>query len=161
MRDHFEGTPFDMTHDAGAGPFKVPYRFRPMTFEVDSQEYINERAIATQQTGFSLVAQQREWLPAALGGVLWFGVDDANTSVYVPIYTGALTEVPLCFREGNGSLYKVSWTSAFWIYNWVANMAYARYNQMIQDIRPLQQQIETTFNEQQPKLEADVLKIFL
>ena len=107
MRDHFEGTPFDMTQDAGAGPFKAPYRFRPMTFEVDSQEYINERAIATQQTGFSLVAQQREWLPAALGGVLWFGVDDANTSVYVPIYVGALTEVPLCFREGNGSLYKV------------------------------------------------------
>ena len=160
MRDHFEGTPFDMTQDAGAGPFKVPYRFRPMTFEVDSQEYINERAIATQQTGFSLVAQQREWLPSALGGVLWFGVDDANTSVYVPIYVGALTEVPLCFREGNGSLYKVSWTSAFWIYNWVANMAYARYDQMIEDIRPLQRQIETAFNEQQPKLEKSVLDIF-
>lgn len=160
MRDHFEGTPFDMTQDAGAGPFKAPYRFRPMTFEVDSQEYINERAIATQQTGFSLVAQQREWLPAALGGVLWFGVDDANTSVYVPIYVGALTEVPLCFREGNGSLYKVSWTSAFWVYNWVANMAYARYDQMIEDIRPLQRQIETAFNEQQPKLEQGVLEIF-
>lgn len=160
MRDHFEGTPFDMTQDAGAGPFKAPYRFRPMTFEVDSQEYINERAIATQQTGFSLVAQQREWLPAALGGVLWFGVDDANTSVYVPIYVGALTEVPLCFREGNGSLYKVSWTSAFWVYNWVANMAYARYDQMIEDIRPLQRQIETAFNEQQPELEQGVLEIF-
>ena len=160
MRDHFEGTPFDMTQDAGAGPFKAPYRFRPMTFEVDSQENINERAIATQQTGFSLVAQQREWLPAALGGVLWFGVDDANTSVYVPIYVGALTEVPLCFREGNGSLYKVSWTSAFWVYNWVANMAYARYDQMIEDIRPLQRQIETAFNEQQPKLEQGVLEIF-
>ena len=160
MRNHFEGTELDMTCDPGAGPFKVPYRFRPMTFEVDSQEYINERAIATQQTGFSLVAQQREWLPSALGGVLWFGVDDANTSVYVPIYVGALTEVPLCFREGNGSLYKVSWTSAFWIYNWVANMAYARYDQMIEDIRPLQRQIETAFNEQQPKLEKSVLDIF-
>lgn len=160
MRDHFEGTPFDMTQDAGAGPFKAPYRFRPMTFEVDSQEYINERAIATQQTGFSLVAQQREWLPAALGGVLWFGVDDANTSVYVPIYVGALTEVPLCFREGNGSLYKVSWTSAFWVYNWVANMAYARYDQMIEDIRPLQRQIETAFNEHNLNLNRAFWKYF-
>ncbi len=160
MRDHFEGTPFDMTQDVGAGPFKVPYRFRPMSFVVDSIEYVNERAIATQQTGFSLVAQQRDWLPAAVGGVLWFGVDDANTSVYVPMYTAALTETPLCFREGNGSLYKISWTSAFWVYNWVANMAYARYNQMIEDIRPLQQQIETAFNEQQVKLEKAVLDIF-
>lgn len=160
MRDHFEGTPFDMTQDVGAGPFKVPYRFRPMSFTVDSVEYINERAIATQQTGYSLVAQQRNWLPAAIGGVLWFGADDANTSVYVPLYTGALTEAPLCFREGNGSLYKISWTSAFWVYNWVANMAYARYSPMIEDIRPLQRQIESTFNEQQPKIEKSVLDIF-
>ena len=160
MRDHFENTPFDMTKDAGAGAFKVPYRFRPMAFEVDGEEYINERAIATQQTGFSLVAQQRSWLPDAIGGVLWFGVDDANTSVYVPLYVGALTEAPLCFREGNGSLYKVSWTSAFWVYNWVANMAYGRYSLMIEDIRPLQQQLETAFNERQPQLEKEALAIF-
>ena len=81
MRDHFEGTPFDMTNDIGAGPWKVPYRYRPMTFKVDDVEYTNERATATQQTGFSLVAQMRGTLPDAIGGVLWFGVDDANTSV--------------------------------------------------------------------------------
>ena len=159
MRDHFEGTPFDMTQDIGAGPFKSPYRFRPMSFTVDSVEYINERAIATQQTGFSLVAQMRDWLPDPVGGVLWFGVDDANTSVYVPMYTSALTEAPLCFRQGNGSLYKVSWTSAFWVYNWVANMAYNRYNQMIEDIRPLQKQIETAFNDNQKSLEDRVLRL--
>lgn len=152
MRDHFEGTPFDMTQDVGAGPFKCPYRFRPMEFEVDSVTYINERATATQQTGFTIVAQMRSWLPNAIGGVLWFGVDDTNTCIYVPLYA-CLNEVPECYSESNGSMYELSWTSAFWIHNWVANMAYARYNQMIEDIRPVQKAIESTFNEQQPVIE--------
>ena len=126
MRDHFEDTPFDMTQDVGAGPFKVPYRFRPMSFEVDGKSYCMERAIATQQTGFTLVGQMRNWLPDPVGGVLWFGVDDANTCVYIPMYCG-ITQVPECFSPENGSMYDFSWTSAFWIHNWVANMAYARY----------------------------------
>lgn len=144
MRDHYEDTPLDMTQDAGAGPYKVPYRWRPMTFTVDSVEYLNERAIATQQTGFSFVAQMRNWLPDPIGGILWFGVDDANTSVYVPMYCG-ITEIPMCFKVGNGDLLNFSWTSAFWIYNWVSNMTYQRYNQMIKDVRPIQTAIEEQF----------------
>lgn len=159
MRDHFQGTPFDMTEDAGAGPFKVPYRFRPLTFEVDSVRYTHERAIATQQTGFSFVAQMRSWLPAAIGGILWFGVDDANTSVYVPVYC-ANTEVPECFRVGNGDLYNFSWSSAFWVYNWVANQAYYRYNQMIPDIRKLQNQLEDKYANLQPNIESDALALY-
>ena len=144
MRDHYEDTPLDMTQDAGAGPYKVPYRWRPMTFTVDSVEYLNERAIATQQTGFSFVAQMRNWLPDPIGGILWFGVDDANTSVYVPMYCG-ITEIPMCFKVGNGDLLNFSWTSAFWIYNWVSNMTYQRYSQMIKDVRPIQTAIEEQF----------------
>lgn len=159
MRDHFEGTPFDMTTDVGAGPFKVPYRFRPMSFKVDSVEYVNERAIATQQTGFSFVAQMRNWLPDPVGGILWFGVDDANTCVYVPIYCG-ITEIPECFRVGNGDMLTFSWTSAFWIYNWVANMGYARYNQMIQDVRPVQQEIEQRFTTMQPAVDKTAAELF-
>ena len=93
MRDHFEDTPFDMTTDIGAGPYKVPYRWRPMSFEVDSVEYLHERAIATQQTGFSFVSQMRDDVPDAMKAILWFGCDDANTCVYVPIFCG-ITEVP-------------------------------------------------------------------
>ncbi|MCP9611939.1 C69 family dipeptidase [Coprobacter tertius] len=159
MRDHFEGTPFDMTQDIGAGPFKSPYRFRPMTFKVDGQEYVMERAIATQQTGFTLVAQMRSWLPDAIGGVLWFGVDDANTCIYVPIYC-CTTEVPECFSPDNGSLLKLSWTSAFWVHNWVANMAYDRYNLMIEDIRPVQEQIETDFNTMQPIIDKAATEMY-
>ncbi|MCH5345812.1 MAG: C69 family dipeptidase [Muribaculaceae bacterium] len=143
MRDHFEDTPFDMTTDIGAGPYASPYRWRPLTFTVDSVEYTHERAIATQQTGFSLVAQLNEAHPEAMKGIMWFGVDDANTCVYIPVYN-CVTNVPHEFAPGNGDLYNISWDSAFWVNNYVANQAYNRYSQMINDIRRVQVAEEDT-----------------
>jgi len=102
MRDHFEGTEFDMTKDVGAGPFRLPYRWRPLTWKVDTVTYCNERAVSTQQTGFSFVAQARSWLPNPIGGVLWFGVDDTYSTVYVPMYCG-IKQVPHSFAVGTGS----------------------------------------------------------
>ncbi len=159
MRDHFEGTEFCMTEDAGAGPYAVPYRWRPMTFKVDGKEYTNERAIATQQTGFVIVPQMRNWLPDAIGGILWFGVDDANTAVFVPMYC-AITGVPECYRHGNGSMTELSWTSAFWIHNWVANMAYNRYSHLIRDIRPVQEELENGFRDLQPAIEKAAAEMY-
>ena len=130
MRDHFEGTPMDMTKDLGAGGHGLPYRWRPMSFEVDGKEYINERATATQQTGFWMVGQAR----SGKTGILWFGVDDAATSCLTPIYCNT-TEAPECFAEGNGSMLEYSPTSAFWLFNRVTNFAYLRYDMMSADIR--------------------------
>ncbi|MCH5318517.1 MAG: C69 family dipeptidase [Paramuribaculum sp.] len=142
MRDHFEGTPMDMTKDIGAGPYKVPYRWRPLTFKVDSTQYTHERAIATQQTGFSFVSQMNNQMPEEMKGILWFGVDDANTCVYIPVFNG-ITEVPYEFSVGNGDMYNLSWDAAFWVNNYVANQAYNRYSQMIPDIRKVQCSIES------------------
>ena len=141
MRDHFEGTPMDMTQDIGAGPYDVPYRWRPMTWTVDSVEYFNERAIATQQTGFSFVAQCDGSAPEGMKSTLWFGADDANTTVYSPVY-GCMTEVPRAFEKGNGDIYTISRDAAFWAHNMVANQAYNRYSQMIPDIRRVQGELE-------------------
>ena len=158
MRNHYEGTPLSMTQDPGAGAYRVPYRWRPMTFNVNGQEYVNERAIATQQTGFVLIAQLRSWLPDAVGGILWFGVDDANTAVLTPMYA-SMTSIPECYRRGNGSMTEFSWTSAFWIHNWVANMAYHKYEPMIADIRPVQQQLEKGFDELVKTTDAKALEL--
>ena len=158
MRNHYEGTPLSMTQDPGAGAYRVPYRWRPMTFNVNGQEYVNERAIATQQTGFVLIAQLRRWLPDAVGGILWFGVDDANTAVLTPMYA-SMTSIPECYRRGNGSMTEFSWTSAFWIHNWVANMAYHKYEPMIADIRPVQQQLEKGFDELVKTTDAKALEL--
>ena len=129
MRDHYEGTPMDMTQDIGAGGNALPYRWRPMGFEVDGKEYVNERAIATQQTGFWFVGQSRGNLPDEIGGINWFGCDDAATSYLTPIYTSTY-EGPESFREGNGDMITYSPTSAFWMTNRVANACYKAYNIM-------------------------------
>jgi len=143
MRDHYEGTPMDMTKDIGAGPYAVPYRWRPMTFKVDGKEYLNERAIATQQTGFSFVSQMNASYPEMMRGILWFGVDDANTCVYVPMYN-SITSIPHEFEHGNGDLLTLSWDAAFWVNSYVANQAYHQYSKMIGDIRRVQKAEEDT-----------------
>lgn len=144
MRDHYEGTALDMTQDLGAGPYGLPYRWRGLTWEVDSVEYCNERAISTQQTGFSFVAQCRNWLPDPIGGILWFGVDDSYSTCYAPMYCG-ITEIPECFAVGNGDLLTYSGTSAFWTFTQVSNYAYLRYNDMIKDIKIVQRTLEDKF----------------
>ena len=123
MRDHYEGTKMDMTTDIGAGGEGLPYRWRPMYWEVDGVQYCNERATATQQTGFWLLGQARP----KKTGILWFGTDDAATSPLTPIYVTS-QEVPECLKEGNGSMLEYSDTSMFWITNRVAQFAYLRYN---------------------------------
>ena len=137
MRDHYEGTPMDMTQDIGAGGNALPYRWRPMSFTVDGKTYVNERAIATQQTGFWFVGQARGWLPDEIGSLIWFGCDDAATSYLTPVYVNT-TEVPDCFRVGNGDMLHYSPTSAFWMCNRVANACYKMYDKMAPFVRAQQ-----------------------
>ena len=152
MRDHYQGTPLDMTKDAGRGPFSLPYRWRPMTWKLDSATYVHERAISTQQTGFSFVTQSRNWLPDPIGGIIWFGVDDSYSSVYTPIYCG-ITETPEAFKVGNGDLLNYSPTAAFWIFNQVSNWAYSRYSDMIPIIRKKQAELEGKFIDFTPSVD--------
>lgn len=158
MRDHYEGTILDMTQDIGAGGNALPYRWRPMTFEVDGQKYYNERAIATQQTGFWFLGQARTWLPDEIGGILWFGVDDAATSALTPIYSSSLS-VPDCFRVGNGNMTTYSTTSAFWIFNRVSNFAYSRYNLIFPDIKIALDKFEHTAMESISATDAAALEL--
>ncbi len=135
MRDHFEGTPMDMTQDIGAGGNALPYRWRPMEFQdPEGNTYVNERAIATQQTGFWMVGQARNYVPDVVGGILWFGTDDAATSYLTPIYT-TIQEVPDCFRVGNGDLLHYSADASFWINNRISNACYKMYNVMAPYVR--------------------------
>lgn len=163
MRDHLEGTPFDMRKDIGAGPFGSPYRWRPLEWKVsddpDAPSYCNERATATQQTGFVFVAESRKGLPDPIGGILWFGVDDASTTVFNPMYCG-ITEIPECFREGNGDLLTYSPTSAFWLFNLVANMCYSRYDMMSADAIRLQKELEKSFIEGIASADEAALKLY-
>lgn len=159
MRDHYEGTELDWTNDPSAGPYACPYRNSPLTWKVDGVEYFNERPIATQQTGFTFVAQMRSWLPNPIGGILWFGLDDAAQTVFYPVYC-ANTSAPKEMEVGNGDLLTFSWTSAFWMHNWVSNMVYTRYSDMIQDLQKVQSSLETKFATDQSSVEQKALDLY-
>ena len=147
MRDQYEGTPLDITQGPDAGPWNSKLRYGSLGFQYDSVQYWFERPIATQQTAWSFVAQMRGYEGANAGGIFWFGVDDAASTVYVPMYS-TITEVPECFQEGNGDLYTYSPTSAWWTYNIVANWAYTKYSAMVPDIQRVQSTWEDKFNSQ-------------
>jgi dipeptidase len=155
MRDHYEGTEFDMTEGVDAGPYGSPNRWRPMTWEIDGTEYSWERPISTQQTGFSYVSQSRSWLPNPIGGVLWYGVDDTYTTCYVPLYCG-INDVPQSYATG--SLQKFSWDSAWWVFNFAANYANLKYSYMIKDIQLVQAELEGTLLAMQPTIEKTALE---
>ncbi len=148
MRDHYEGTPMDMTTDIGAGGNALPYRWRPMDFEYKGKRYTNERAIATQQTGFWFVGQARSEYPDVIGGILWFGTDDAATSYVTPIYSNT-NKVPDCFKQGNGDLLTYSRHASFWINNRITNACYRMYNIMAPFVR---ERIDKFENEQMEKV---------
>ena len=144
MRNYYQGTPMDMTKDIGAGPYGCTVRWRPMEWKVDGVTYINERAISTQQTGFSFIAQSRSWLPDPVGGINWFGVDDTFYTVYSPMYCG-ITKVPESFAVGNGDMMTFSDNAAFWVFNQVANFAYTRTRLINPDILKKQAELEEGF----------------
>ena len=145
MRDQYEGTPLDITQGPDAGPWNSKLRYGSLGFQHDSVQYWFERPIATQQTAWSFVAQMRGYESAKAGGIFWFGVDDAASTVYVPMYS-TITQVPNCFAEGNGDMYNYSPTAAWWTFNIVANWAYTKYSAMMPDIKKVQTMWEDKFN---------------
>jgi len=159
MRDHLEGTEYDMSKDPGAGPHGLPYRWRPLGWSYEGKKYVNERATATQQTGFSFVAQARNWLPNPIGGIFWFSVDDAASTVYFPMYCGA-TSVPEAYAEGKGDMLTYCDDCAFWTFNKVSNFVYLRYDLMHQDVKKLQDELENRFINNSPIVDASAKELY-
>lgn len=161
MRDYYQNTPMDMTKDIGAGPYNNMVRWRPMTWSVegDDNQYFNERAISTQQTAFSFVAQCRPDMPAPIAGVLWFGLDDTYFTVYTPLYCG-MTEVPPTLAVGNGDMMTYSETSSFWLFNQVSNFAYTRFRDMIPDVQQVQSGLESHFATAIPAMDQAAVALY-
>ena len=158
-RDHYEGTPFDITHDAGAGIYESPYRPTPLSFEVDGKQYFNERPISTQQSAFTVVAQLRGNLPNAIGGILWFGNDDPNMIAYTPVYCCA-DRVPPCYDKIAANDVTFSWDNAFWVCNWVANMTYPRYSQLFPSVEAVRDRLEDGYIARQAEIEKQALTLY-
>ena len=159
QRDHFQGTELDKTKDVGGGPFGSPFRFNPLYWEYDGKPYLNERSIEVVQTGFSFIAQSRNWLPNPIGGIIWFGVDDTNSTVYTPFYC-SITEVPIEYRVGNGDILTYSDNAAFWVFNRLAHFKYLFYNRVIGDIQAVQNELESGYQEQVNYADNQALNLY-
>jgi dipeptidase len=159
MRDYYQNTPMDMTKDAGAGPYASTVRWRPMEWSVDGVKYFNERAISTMQTGFSFIAQSRSWLPNAIGGIDWFGVDDTYYTVYTPMYCG-MTKVPESFSVGNGDMMTFSDDAAFWVFNQVTNFAYTRTRLLLGDLQAKQKELEDKYLAETAAIDKDAASLY-
>lgn len=146
MRDHYEGTPFDIQNELGAGPYNMPYRPTPLSWKDGDKSYFNERPVSTQQTSFCFVGQMRSSLPNAVGGISWVTNDDPNMAPFVPLYC-SITKMPECFQKQPGKQDDVtfSWNSAFWLQNTVSNMVYPYYEKMFPDLKAKRDQLEATF----------------
>ena len=159
QRNHYQGTELDKTMDPGAGDFGNPLRCNPLYWEYEGGKYFNERSIEVVQTGFSFIAQCRSWLPNAIGGIIWFGVDDTNSTVYTPFYC-SIKEVPIEYRQGNGDMLTYSDNSAFWVFNRLAHFKYLFYNRVIGDIQKVQKGLETSYQEQVKYADSQALNLY-
>lgn len=158
-RDYLQGTELDMTKDAGAGPHGLPYRWRPLTWKHDDKEYFHERVTVTQQTGFSYIAQMRSWLPDPIGGIIWFSVDDAGQTVYVPFYC-SVTSIPRSWSEGYGDILTYKEDAAFWVFNRVSHFAYLFYDRVMPDIRKHQSELENKFHSYTSAVDAAAKQLY-
>ena len=160
MRDHYEGTALALdTTSIGGGIYEMPYRPTPLTFTVDGKQYFNERPISTQQTAFTFVSQLRSWLPREIGGVLWFGNDDANMVAYTPVYCGNTVQ-PACYNTKGADAVTFSSDNAFWLCNMVSNMVYPRYSQLFPELKAVRDSLETSYFASQTSIEKQAADLY-
>ena len=160
MRDHYEGTALALdTTSIGGGIYEMPYRPTPLTFTVDGKQYFNERPISTQQTAFTFVSQLRSWLPREIGGVLWFGNDDANMVAYTPVYCGNTVQ-PSCYNTKGADAVTFSPDNAFWLCNMVSNMVYPRYSQLFPELKAVRDSLETSYFANQTSIEKQAADLY-
>ena len=152
MRDHYDGTPLSLQEDLGMGPWEMPYRPTPLSFDVDSVKYFNERPISTQQTSCVYVDQMRSWLPNYIGGVIWYGNDDTNMVPLTPVYC-CVQGVPECYAVQTADAFHFSTRSAFWVQNWVSNMVYPRYSALFPEVKTVRDRLESDYNSLQSDME--------
>jgi len=145
MRDHYEGTPLTPNRDLTQGQWASPYRPPTATFRVDGNTYFNERLLSTPQSAFSWVCQMRSWLPREVGGIMWFGNDEANMTAQTPVFC-SISRVPDPYvMDGRADDVTFSMQSAFWVCNWVANMVYPRYSQLFPELKQVRDSLDDSY----------------
>jgi dipeptidase len=157
QRDYYADTPFDLSAGLAAGPFGTPDRYSTSWSLNPEGSSGWERAISMFRCSYTIVTQSRNWLPAEIGGVLWFGPDTPHSTVYMPIYC-SVTSVPDSLITMDR--YDFTRDSAWWAFDFVSNWANLAFSYMIEDIRLHQQKYEGEFFAMQDAVEAAALTLY-
>ena len=163
QRSANEGTIYDTTADPA---WLVPgsagsYSQSPLTtpfppFDLIRLLGINfHRPIATQ--GYGMVAQLRDWLPDAIGGVYWFYVDNPHVSAYVPIYAG-VQEILAPYKTFDMKTF--SDDSARWGVDFVEKLMLLKWQSAVKDLRAARDPVENEFFAKQKDIEAKALALY-
>jgi dipeptidase len=163
QRSVFEGTIYDMTADLdwlvpdGEGamvksPLTTPFPTRDMRTLLDITFH---RMVS--RGGYGMVAQIRGYLPAPIGGVYWFYLDNQHISTYVPIYAGVQEISPL-YKTYDPD--KFSEDSARWVIDFVDNLLYLRWQEAIKDLRAVRDPLENSFFEKQSTIDSKALELY-
>ncbi|GMF39497.1 unnamed protein product [Phytophthora fragariaefolia] len=142
QRDHYEGTPFDMTKGPKSGPYGDPDRYDPAPNGDLTQDDINrghfERAISIFRASYSFVSILDPYNPD--NAFLWFGQYAPHATTYTPVFVQA-SEIPK--QLSRGSLYAFDRDSSFWIHALVGNWAARFYSYAIPFVKRVQDEVES------------------
>ena len=163
FRDTYEETDYDtvkqftVTDDEGktvksplANPF-MPYDMNKMLDINGGWGWRGERHIARWYCMYVTVTQSRSWLPAPVGGIVWFGYGNPAMTTYVPLYAG-ITDLPESY-ETDGRSTGFSRQVAWWAFNRAATIAQHRWGEMRNDVAEIRDPLQEKFFARQAEVD--------
>ena len=160
QRDHYEDTEFDGRFSLTAGPFNNPRRYRGLSFRVDGVSYTWQRMIAQVQCEYAITTQSRAWLPDEIGGVVWYGPANPDTTCFVPLYA-SMTELADCLTEVSAGSHQIFTKDSFW---WsicaVTTFIDMKYSSMVVDVNKAIDKYERAAIKNQGAVEHAALQLY-
>lgn len=156
LKDYYQGTELD---EYGALDHQYPtlvdaesghYRYSPA--------WCKSRIIGCAQTITSWVTQSRNWLPDAVGGVLWAGLAATASSPHIPFYAHN-TRTPREYQIGDAgdqSVYLPD--SAYWLYENIGNLMNLFYQGTVDLVKPVWTAFDRRSFDMQPLVEEAAQK---
>lgn len=151
LRDHYEGTEFDLTQGLAAGPFANPVRWDGDNKGVKGGW---ERAVSMFRTSFSFVALSRSFVPDEMA-VVFYGQDAPHGTVYLPFYV-AQTGWPDAWARGKQTVFDTA--SGWWAFNFVNQWRMLRWDAIGGDVRELRETLEAEIEDSWTRTERKALR---
>ena len=117
-----------------------------------------ERPIARWYTMYATITQSRDWLPNAIGGVVWLALDNTASSIYVPLYC-SIQDVATPYKTP-GRTKGYTRESGWWAFNRMGTLAAQRWGDMRYDVRSIWNPMQEELFENQYPFEKEVLSIY-